>query len=427
MSGTMSRAGKNFFLTAADTSLLPEFLRRDLPEILWVAFASAQPAVSADERPVLFGKPFSKPDSTPIPLASVSASGQPRLHFDIQATIEGILLEAYHSGLEPTLEMRLPFNYSRVPNWLKEWAQRFRSGAIYAHPECDFPSGDPSFVVEWLRALANWAGCPTGRRLWNGKWPEGKRAAAMVAHDVDTDWLFEHPSWIDRFADLEADHGFRGAWFCVPAYSKTKAAQRGMARLVERGCEIGCHGFNHDAKWALMKGAAFERRLAGVRAFVKRWQVRGFRSEWLWRSPDFLEAIADVFDYDTSIPNAYTGFTRVTRNGCGACIPFRTHGDLVELPLTLPMDVERHREGLDVERFWLRQMERAAAVIQRAGLVVVTVHPQPHQGANQESLAGLESMLRWLSEQSNLWIARPDEIVDWVRQGDSRDRPSAHG
>jgi peptidoglycan/xylan/chitin deacetylase (PgdA/CDA1 family) len=362
----------------------------------------------------LLGKPFSDADSAPVALASVSDAGEPQLHFDVEATIEGVLLERYHSGLEPTFEMRLPLNYSRLPGWLKQLALGFRTGALYSIPPCGFPPGDPSFVVEWLRALARWAGRSAGRRFLSCKWPDDYRAAVTITHDVDTGWIFDHPDWIERFTDLEAAHGFHGAWYCVPTYANTKAAERGIECLLARGCEIGCHGYNHDAKWALMEGPALGRRLAAVRAFAERWRIRGFRSEWLWRPPHFLEAIAEVFDYDTSVPNVYSGFTRFTRNGCGACIPYRTHGDLVELPLTLPMDEERRREGLDVQKFWLRQIDRAEAIIERGGMVVLTLHPQPHQAANEESLAALEAALHWLGSQSDLWIARPDEIVDWV-------------
>ena len=230
----MSSADNARFLTTVATERLPASLRRDLPEILWIPPGGLEASGGADGRAALLGKPFFDADSAPLTLASVSDAGEHQLHFDVEATIEGILLERYHSGLEPTFEMRLPFNYSRVPSWLKQLALGIRSRAFYSIPSCGFPPGDPSFIVEWLCALARWAGRSPGRRFLNCKWPDDRRAAVAIAHDVDTGWIFDHPDWLERFTDLEEAHGFHGAWYCVPAYANTKAAERGIERLLER-------------------------------------------------------------------------------------------------------------------------------------------------------------------------------------------------
>jgi hypothetical protein len=45
------------------------------------------------------------------------------------------------------------------------------------------------------------------------------------------------------------------------------------------------------------------------------------------------------------------------------------------------------------------------------GLIVLSVHPQSHQFANEESVRAIEPLLRSISADSRIWIARPDEIA----------------
>ncbi|MGA2034852.1 MAG: hypothetical protein ABSG68_21590 [Thermoguttaceae bacterium] len=354
-------------------------------------------------------------DAETVDLVWLTESGLPQVSVDVASAMEGILLEQYHAGLEPTVEMRLPFNYSRLPPWVKGLARFVRKGSIAREPEVPFPPGAP-FVVDWLCDLARWAGVPQSRRVRSQRWPDGRQAALTISHDVDTDWLFRNPDWIDRICDMEEEHGLFGAWYCVPIYSQSRRSALGIERLIERGCEIGCHGYNHDAKWPLLSGEKFAKRLRSVQAFRDRWKARGFRSEWLWRTSDFLSVLARVFDYDSSVPTASSSFTSRSRNGCGTCYPYLTYGDLVELPLTLPMDEARRTSGLGLEAFWRRQVERASKIIERGGLVMLSLHPQPHQAANSPTLTAVKAAIRDLVSIPNLWIARPDHIVDWVRR-----------
>ncbi|HYD47450.1 MAG TPA: hypothetical protein VEB21_03850 [Terriglobales bacterium] len=380
-----------------------------MPEVLWVA-GPVRP-LSPARQPALTGT--STADALAVCLVSSADDGGLELHFDLGETIDGILLESYHDGLQPTLEMQLPFNYSRLPNTLKAIARsiRLRGQAATA---IAFPPQPPVFVVEWLRDLGAAAGEGLGQRSLARQWPHGHRAAVTLTHDVDTDWLFRHPEWIDRFCDMEEQLGLAGAWYCVPAYCAGTMAEKGIEKLIGRGAEIGCHGYNHDARWPMLSGSAFAARLEAVRRFVERWAIRGFRSEWLWRSPSFLTELAPLFAYDTSVPSLATRFTTTTRNGCGTCFPYRTYGDLIELPLTVPSDEDRHLEGLAVEPFWQRQTERAKQVIEHGGLVVFSIHPQPHQAANRATLAAIEAALRQVIKVEKVWLARPDSVIDWL-------------
>ncbi len=341
MSTSAAQNGAFYRIEAGD--LLPDELRRSIPEILWLP---NPPTGDSGGSVALRGKLIHSDPGAGKTLISRDTGENWRAHFSIADAIEGVLLERYHSGLLPTIEMKLPFNYSRFPNGIKSLARWILSNRSVASPAISFPPTSPDYVVEWLRNLARITNQPTDSLLQTDAWPAGKRAAAIVTHDVDTDWLFCNPKWLETICDLEERYGFFGAWYCVPWYSRSAAAERGMRRLIERKCEIGAHGFNHDAKFPLVGEREFCRRMEFLGEFSARWKIKGFRSEWLYRTPPFLSALNKLFVYDTSIPSSVSMLTAETANGCSSCLPYRTHGGLLELPLSLPMDEARHGMGL---------------------------------------------------------------------------------
>jgi len=395
---------------------LPQDLRRSMPEILCVPAQAMRSPLPADlPNRCLRGTPINGASTASVSLVELVDGDVPRCTFDIASTIDSILLEEYHTGLEPTAEMRLPFNYSLLPPWVKGLARSVRNGQLMREPAIAFPSGDPALVVDWLRELAHWANAPQSPRSRKIEWPDGHRAAVAISHDVDTDWVFRHPEWLERIVDAEAEHGLKGAWYCVPAWSESRQSAKGIERLIDLGCEVGCHGYNHDAKWPLLTGRDFDRRVEAVTRFRDRWGLRGFRSEWLWRTPGFLSALAKIFEYDTSVPTVSSLFTSGSRNGCGTCFPYVTFGGLIELPLTVPMDEHRHSSGLGLEAFWRRQVERVSQIIEGGGMAMLSLHPQPHQAANAPTLAAVSAVLKEIVVFGNLWLARPDQIAAWAR------------
>ena len=78
------------------------------------------------------------------------------------------------------------------------------------------------------------------------------------------------------------------------------------------------------------------------------------------------------------------------------------------------MDEHRHTSGLSLRAFWKRQTELAEVIFGHGGLIVLSLHPQPHQAANTETLAEVASALKTISSFPDLWIARPEEILRWL-------------
>lgn len=389
-----------------DCESLPPELRDGAPGILWLEGVRPLPEHGCAR---VSGKTLERGE--PVPLVAAALHGSPELLFDLEASLQGTLLERYRAPPAPTLEMRLPFNYSRLPNWLKGLGRMLRGGQLgTVEAEIPFPPAQ-AFPVEFLHRLARWCGIPQDTPIW----PSGHQGGTFVSHDVDVDWLFHHPQWLERILDLEEEHGFRGVWFVVPRYCRGQAAERAMTRIRDRGHELGCHGYNHDAKLPFVTGSERRKRLSAISRFAQDWDMKGFRSEWLWRTPAMMADLAVIFRWDSSVPSFEAAFSRDTFGGCGSLRPFRGLGGMVELPLTLAMDVDRVWLGQEPEPFWQGQFHRARQIADGGGLVVPTLHPQPHQGANDKTLAAYGDFLSKLA-RLNLWQATPSRIAEHWQQ-----------
>lgn len=388
---------------------LPPVLADHAPELLWLGAPPAPPP--ADATVLVTGTALD--DGANVPLAAAGADGRPHLLFNALATLRGTVLEHYRTPPAPTLEMRLPFNYSLLPNWLKGIGRVLRGGQLGVNePTVAFPAAE-AFPADFLYRMAAWAGLDLPAPP---PWGDGCRAAAFVSHDVDVDWLFHHPDWLERILDIEEEHGFTGVWFVVPRYCRGKAAERALTRIRDRGHELGCHGYNHDAKLPFVTGAERRRRLKTIAAFAGDWQMAGFRSEWLWRTPQLMTDLSEIFRWDSSVPAFEAAFSHDTYGGCGTMLPFVGLGGMVELPLTLAMDVDRVWLGQEPVPFWHNQLARARGIAASGGLVVATLHPQPHQGANAETLQPYGAFLKEVA-QLRPWRVAPSRIAElWATQ-----------
>ena len=77
---------------------------------------------------------------------------------------------------------------------------------------------------------------------WTG-WPDGKKFALLLCHDVDTQQGHDHCL---KLAELEAQLGFRSYYNFVPERYHNSGSV--FKELRKRGFEIGVHGLTHDGK-----------------------------------------------------------------------------------------------------------------------------------------------------------------------------------
>ena len=208
------------------------------------------------------------------------------------------------------------------------------------------------------------AAAPPG---WNG-WPDGKRFALILTHDVDT------AGGLDKclpLMELERRIGFRSCFNFVPEDYPTPDEFR--AALVEAGFEVGVHGLKHDGKLFLNR-RVFDKSAGRINEYMKKWGSVGFRAPSMHHN---LEWIADLnlrydsstFDSDPFEPQS---------DDCGTIFPYwytqpSTLRRFVELPYTLAQDhclfVILQEKTFGV---WKEKLDW---IVQNGGMALLLTHP----------------------------------------------------
>ena len=232
-----------------------------------------------------------------------------------------------------------------------------------------------------------------------GLWPEGKRFAWVLTHDV------EGPLGLQRVESLlavERRHGCVSSWnLCARWYPITDAD---LERIRRGGGEIGLHGLHHDDR-LFRDRASFEASLDDIRGYMERWGAEGFRSPAMHRNAAWMHELP--CRYDSSFPHSDP--FQAQPGGCCAIHPF-FFGDVVELPVTLDQDFtlfELLREP--TIRLWT---DKSSWIIRHHGLINVIVHAD-HMTA--ERLERYEELLVFLREQPDGWHAAPRDVARWWR------------
>jgi glycosyltransferase involved in cell wall biosynthesis len=245
------------------------------------------------------------------------------------------------------------------------------------------------------------ADAPDGRVPLVNFWPEGRRYAFVLTHDV------EGPAGIaniERVREVERRHGFVSSWNFVAEWYPIPDGL--FARLRADGCEIGLHGIRHDAR-LFRDRAAFVRELPAIRRYAADWGAVGFRSPATHRNGEWMDELPVL--YDSSFPD--TDPFEPQSGGCCSIMPFR-FGDVVELPITLVQDHtlwEVLREpGI---QSWL---DKSRWIMRHHGLINVIVHPD--YVLDSARLALYDRFLTFLAAQPGGWHALPRDVARWWRQ-----------
>lgn len=194
---------------------------------------------------------------------------------------------------------------------------------------------------------------------WRG-WPDGKRFALVLTHDVDT---AEGYSRCLDLMKLDADLGFRSSFNFVPL--RYQVSPDILDTFRKEGFEVGVHGLYHDGRYYLSRGM-FARRAKKINEFLKEWQAVGYRAPAMYHRLDWfheleIEYDASTFDTDPFEPHSV---------GAGTIFPFfvqdpTAQRGFVELPYTLPQDftlfILMGKENIEI---WKRKLDW---VVERGG------------------------------------------------------------
>lgn len=202
---------------------------------------------------------------------------------------------------------------------------------------------------------------------WPG-WPEGKRFALLLTHDVDS---AEGNKQVPLVMELDRSLGFTATFFFVP--HEYEFPDRHHALLRRNGFEIGVHGLQHDGKLYQSEGR-FNKNAVRINHCIEQWQATGFRAPCMHHNLAWhhrLKILYDASTYDTDPFEPQGG-------GSGTIFPFTvtepaTGHSYVEIPYTLPQDhllfVLLQEKTIDI---WKRKLDW---IVSKGGVAHVIVHP----------------------------------------------------
>jgi hypothetical protein len=370
----------------------------------------------------------------------------PRLSFDLISAIGALLTDAVNAGRPRDRHGRLPF------------AASFQAEQML---------GEEPLVDRYLGALRVVIRRELGAKV-RPRWPEGKRAAIGLSHDVDRPYKWgilrairegRHPPsigalprfaakaaytavqrvrrpiddfWLfERILEGEERHGFRSTFFfaSMPAFGAWGSFEDVyyeiawprfgpvFASLRESGFGIGLHA-SYGAHRGLER-LTFERDRLGQVAEV---EPRGVRHH-LWHlGPDEPAALRlherAGFAFDASLAfNDHLGFRR------NVALPFRPWDPLENRPLrtlqlpTFCMDGTLFYGGSSVADA-IQQVERYLAAIKAVGgFGSIDWHVRSSIPANREFRPWGEAylaILARLAADPQLWVTSLDEVAAWV-------------
>lgn len=334
-----------------------------------------------------------------------SAGGSLFLPFDPDIAHRNLLSERYHEILGGSARrgmLRLAtHSYYRargaVPKTAQIWMRRryVRVQARSSFPRWPVETGLHDLLdmlLAALRAIAD-EPVPTLR-----SWPEGRRWALVLSHDVEKAAGLEA---MDDVLALERGLGLRSCWNFVP--QRYDVSPTRIRQLQSDGFEVGVHGLYHDGRDL----TNLPRRLPQIRSAAARWGAVGFRSPSMHRRWHLMPSLG--FDYDSSYPD--TDPFEPQAGGCCSWLPF-LHRGMVELPMTMPQDhtlfVILRRPS---EHAWL---DKATLLRARGGMALLDTHPDYMR--DRSILNAYRSFLETFADDPDMWQALPREVSAWWRR-----------
>ena len=167
---------------------------------------------------------------------------------------------------------------------------------------------------------------------WPG-WPNGKRFALALMHDVDTKKGHDN---CRKLMDLEESLGVRSCFNIVP--ERYSVSPELLKEIKNRGFGLGVHGLSHDGKLFLSYDT-FCANAKKINAYLHQWGSRGFSSpsmhhklEWMHHLDiDYSVSTFDTDPFEPQPDASCTIFPFLVKN-----VPGKE--GFTELPYTLPQD-----------------------------------------------------------------------------------------
>lgn len=240
-------------------------------------------------------------------------------------------------------------------------------------------------------------------------WPDGKKFAVVLTHDVE---LQRGHDRCKSLMALEQKHGFVSSFNFVPERYKVSPALRN--HLQANGFEVGVHGLNHDGK-LFQSRKTFLERAKKINAYIKEWQVVGFRAPAMHHNLDWIHDLDIAYDLSTFDTDPF----EPQSDGVATIYPFwvaKNGSGYVELPYTIAQDftpyVLMREKTIDI---WKKKVDW---IVSKGGMVLVNVHPDyvafdnKKPGLEEFPSAMYEELLMYLNSRysGQFWNALPKTL-----------------
>ncbi|MFA4925696.1 MAG: glycosyltransferase [Candidatus Aminicenantales bacterium] len=245
---------------------------------------------------------------------------------------------------------------------------------------------------------------------WLG-WPEGKRFALVLTHDVETSEGLKH---CHELMGIEESLGFRSSFNVVA--SDYQVSDKFRSDLKNRGFELGIHGLTHRGN-PFISESVFKKQAAKINDYLNQLGCVGFRSPSMYHDLRLLHYLnieydASTFDTDPFEPQP---------DGIGTIFPrwiydHEHQKGYVELPYTLPQDylvfVVLGEKTIDL---WKKKLDW---VVAKGGMVLFIAHPDymdfDNSGQGHKYPPDLyRQLLLYIQERypNQYWNALPRELA----------------
>jgi hypothetical protein len=251
---------------------------------------------------------------------------------------------------------------------------------------------------------------------WAG-WPDGKRFALVLTHDVEL--ARGHERCRDIMA-MEEQMGLRSSFNFVPERYDVSAELRN--ELTRHGFEVGVHGLYHDGKYYTSRKVFLERAIK-INRYLQEWESCGFRSPSMLCKLDWIldlnvEYDSSTFDTDPFEPQS---------EGTGTIFPFivnrgPSRKTYVELPYTLVQDftlfILMKEKTIDI---WKKKLDWIA---EKGGMALIITHPDymsfngEKQGFEEYPAGYYRAFLEYVKERyaGQYWQALPRDMAKFWKK-----------
>lgn len=229
-------------------------------------------------------------------------------------------------------------------------------------------------------------------------WPKNHQIAFALTYDIDT------RSGLDKILELKQDPFFSKIKSTVNLVTHSYYFTKEEIEVLKKdGWEIAVHGDNHDSKLVFEDEVKINTRIENSKFKIEsvNSMISGIRSPSLLYTEEYFKVVEKHFSYDSSMYFDDGEFSIFK------IFPFKI-GSLLEIPITLPMDVHFIFLNLSEKEKFEIWIERLKFIRKYRGMAVLVIHPDDHFFTRKSE----DTLKQFLNEVKNndAWLTTCHEI-----------------